>query len=282
MRLREWLGRAVLATGFSFSLLLIGAVLIAAAAGGLRGFDPGMLLRMPSVLYGRTGLLPQILNTAVLCLLSLSAALPIGFGCAVLLLRAGDSPAAGILSAALGALSSVPTAVYGLFGLLAFSQGLGLRYSILSGVLTAALLILPTAAKTACRAMEGLAHSCLPSARALGATEAECYCGIILPAARRGLASAALLCAARVAGESAALLLTSGIGNAAPPLDPRGWGNYLLSSGATLAVGIYQALLEGENDAAFAAALVLLLLLLLLGRAARMLGGKQDANQDNS
>ena len=141
MRLREWLGRAVLATGFSFSLLLIGAVLIAAAAGGLRGFDPGMLLRMPSVLYGRTGLLPQILNTAVLCLLSLSAALPIGFGCAVLLLRAGDSPAAGILSAALGSLSSVPTAVYGLFGLLAFSQRLGLRYSILSGVLTAALAV---------------------------------------------------------------------------------------------------------------------------------------------
>ena len=103
MRLREWLGRAVLATGFSFSLLLIGAVLIAAAAGGLRGFDPGMLLRMPSVLYGRTGLLPQILNTAVLCLLSLSAALPIGCGCAVQLLRAGGYPAAGILSAALGA-----------------------------------------------------------------------------------------------------------------------------------------------------------------------------------
>ncbi len=278
MRLREWLGRALLFGGLGILLLLVGAILAVTVTRGLRGFDLGMLFRAPSVLHRRSGLLPQLLNTAILCLLSLSIALPAGLGCAVLLLRAGENRAAHALGMALEALSSVPTAVYGLFGLLAFSGRLGLRYSILSGGLTAALLLLPTSAKTACRAIEGFAGSCLPAARALGATEAESFCGVILPAARRGLASAALLCATRVAGESAALLLTAGIGTAAPPLDPRGWGDYLLSSGASLAVGIYQALLEGENDAAFAAALVLLLVVLLLGRGARMLGGKRDGD----
>lgn len=277
MRGREWLGRAVLAAGFFGFLLLFGGMLAAVVSRGISCLEPAMLLRAPSVLAGRQGLLPQIVNTAVLCLLSLAVAMPAGLGCAVLLLRA-NHPLSGILSAALEALSTVPAAVYGLFGLLAFSQRLGMRYSILSGALTAALLILPTAAQTARRAVEGTVWGNRTAARALGATEAEFYRGIVLPAAGRGLVSAALLCAARVAGESAALLLTAGIGTALPGADPRGWGGYLLSSGASLAVGIYQALLEGENDAAFAAALVLLVLLLLLGWAARALGGKNGGD----
>ena len=80
--------------------------------------------------------------------------------------------------------------VYGLFGLLAFSQRLGMRYSILSGALTAALLILPTAAQTAHRAIQGTVQSGRTAARALGATEGEFYRGIVLPAARSGLVSA--------------------------------------------------------------------------------------------
>ena len=277
MRWREWLGRAVLAAGFFGFLLLFGGILFAVISRGISCLQPAMLWRTPSVLEGRQGLLPQIVNTAVICLLSLAVAMPAGLGCAILLMRA-DHPMGRMLSAALGALSTVPSAVYGLFGLLAFSQRLGMRYSILSGALTAALLILPTAAQTAHRAIQGTVQSGRTAARALGATEGEFYRGIVLPAARSGLVSAGLLCAARVAGESAALLLTSGIGNALPGADPRGWGSYLLSSGASLAVGIYQALLEGENDAAFAAALVLLVLLSLLGWAAQALGGRDGGD----
>ena len=84
--------------------------------------------------------------------------------------------------------------------------------------------------------------------------------------------SAAVLCAAKTAGESAALLLTAGVGKAAPT---DGWLRYLTSSGATLAVGLYQSVLEGDISAAFASALLLLLLTGIFSLLTRLLTHKK-------
>lgn len=210
-----------------------------------------------AVSAGLAGLLPQIVNTAVICGLSLLLAMPSGIFCAVYLLYySGGSRAAAVVKTMLGALRAVPSAVYGLFGFLVFSQLMRLRYSVLSGILTMAVMLFAVAAHSAHSALAGVDDKLSAAALALGATRAEMLLDIVFSAAKKGLMAAAVLCVAKTAGESAALLLTAGVGRAVPT---DGWLRYFTSSGATLAVGLYQSVLEGDISAAFAAALVLLL-----------------------
>lgn len=225
---------------------------------------------------GTAGLLPQIVNTAVICALSLLLAMPAGVFCAVYLLYYGKgSRAAAAVETMLGALRAVPSAVYGLFGFLVFSQLMRLRYSVLSGILTMAVMLFAVAAGAAHSALAAVDDQLSSAALALGATKAEMLLDIVFSAAKSGLMSAAVLCTAKTAGESAALLLTAGVGKTVPT---DGWLRYFTSSGATLAVGLYQSVLEGEIPAAFASALVLLLFTggcsLLSWLLARKKGGK--------
>lgn len=252
----------------SLILLLCGAVcliLMAAVAFLVLRFGGQALAeRFVSLLQGRAvtaagtaGLLPQIVNTAVICGCALLLAMPAGILCAVYLLYyGGGSRAAGAIETVLGALRAVPSAVYGLFGFLVFSQLMRLRYSVLSGVLTMAVMLFAVAAGAAHAALSAIDDKLSAAALALGATKAEMLLDIVFSAAKSGLASAAVLCVAKTAGESAALLLTAGVGKAVP-FD--GWLRYFTSSGATLAVGLYQSVLEGDISAAFASALILLL-----------------------
>lgn len=206
---------------------------------------------------GLAELLPQVINTVVICGLSLLLAMPAGIFCAVYLLyyRRGSRTAA-IVEAMLGVLRAVPSAVYGLFGFLVFSQLMRLRYSVLSGILTMAVMLFAVAAGAAHSALSAVDDKLSKAALALGATKAEVLLDVVFFAAKSGLMSATVLCAAKTLGESAALLLTAGVGKAVPA---DGWFRYFTSSGATLAVGLYQSVLEGEISAAFASALLLLL-----------------------
>ena len=202
-------------------------------------------------------LLPQVVNTLIICGLSVLLAMPAGVLCAVYLLFYGrGSRAAVLIEMLISALTAVPSAVYGLFGFLVFSQLFSLRYSVLAGILTMAVMIFSVAVGTAQAALGAVDGNLPLAALALGATKAEVMTGVLFSAARGGLISAAVLCVAKTAGESAALLLTSGVGRAMPT---QGWLRYLASSGATLAVGLYQSVLEGEIAAAFGSAVLLLL-----------------------
>lgn len=267
------LGWCAVCLGGLLCLLLELFVIAAVLLRGLPELSLPLLLRAPSALEGRAGLLPQIINTLYLTVLTLALALPIGVGCALHLnWYAQNGPAKRLLEVVIGALAGIPSAVYGLFGFLLFGSLLGLRYSILSGAATLSVMVLPTAIKTAQSALESVPRRWADSAVALGATDAEAICSILLPCARRGIASAALLAAARVAGESAALLLTAGVASSLPS---GGLLRHLFSSGATLAVGLYQSVLEGDNGAAFAAAAVLLGVVWLLDLAVGRLGRRK-------
>ncbi|MFV0497662.1 MAG: ABC transporter permease subunit [Candidatus Fimivivens sp.] len=206
---------------------------------------------------GLRGLLPQLVNTVIICGLSLLLAMPAGTFCAVYLLYYSKGKrVAVVIETMLGALRAVPSAVYGLFGFFVFSQLMRLRYSVLSGILTMSVMLFAVAAGAAHSALSAVDDKLSKAALALGATKAEMLLDVIFSATKSGLMSAAVLCAAKTAGESAALLLTAGVGKAVPT---DGWLQYFTSSGATLAVGLYQSVLEGEISAAFASALLLLL-----------------------
>ena len=225
---------------------------------------PALATRLIGLLQGRAvtapgaaGLLPQMVNTAIICGCALLLAMPAGILCAVYLLYYGNgSRAAAAIETVLSTLRAVPSAVYGLFGFLVFSQLMRLRYSVLSGVLTMAVLLFAVAAGAAQSALSAVDGKLSAAALALGATRSEMLLDIVFAAAKSGLTSAAVLCVAKTAGESAALLLTAGVGKAIPT---DGWLRYFTSSGATLAVGLYQSVLEGDIPAAFASALILLL-----------------------
>lgn len=240
--------------------LLMAAVALLVLRFGLQALAEQLINALrghATVSIGLTGLLPQIINTVVICGLSLLLAMPAGIFCAVYLLYySKGSRVAAVVETMLGALRAVPSAVYGLFGFLVFSQLMRLRYSVLSGILTMAVMLFAVAAGAAHSALSAVDDKLSKAALALGATKAEMLLDIVFSAAKSGLMSAAVLCAAKTAGESAALLLTAGVGKAVPT---DGWLRYFTSSGATLAVGLYQSVLEGEISAAFASALLLLL-----------------------
>lgn len=275
----EFMRRLLLVLCGMAYLLLMAAVIFLVLRFGLKALIEQIIRAVNGqavTVVGTAGLMTQIVNTAVICALSLLLALPAGTFCAVYLVYYGrGSRTADMVEMILAALRAVPSAVYGLFGFLVFSQLMRLRYSVLSGILTVAVMLFAVAAGAAQSALDLVDDKLSSAALALGATKAEMLLDIVFSAAKSGLLSAAVLCAAKTAGESAALLLTAGVGKATPA---DGWLRYLTSSGATLAVGLYQSVLEGDISAAFASALILLLFTggfsLLSGLLMHKRGGK--------
>jgi len=208
-----------------------------------------------------TGFAAQIVNTALITTASLTVAMPLSVGMAVCLGRTRNNPLKKAVRRALSALSGVPSAVYGLFGYLLFGGIFSMRYSLLSGALTAALLVLPPTVFVVEAVTRSAGDGAFKGALAVGATEGKAVFSVLLPEAFSGILNAAFLASARVAAESAALILTSGIGERLPQ---NGIFSHFMRSGATLTVGMYQSVLKGENDLAFSAGVVLLLMLFLL------------------
>ncbi len=253
-------GAALLACAvlfLSLEIFLIGETL----RRGLPGLSLRLLFSAPHALTGTPGLLPQVINTALLTAAAVFFAVPAALLCAVWTLRTRRRRLRMVFLRAAGALAGVPSAVYGLFGYLIFGGLCSLRYSLLSGALTAALLVLPTTIFLMRVALTGAPQGLLTGALALGAPEGRAVFTVLLPSAAKGIGSAVLLAASRVAAESAALVLTSGVGETLPR---EGLLRHFFRSGATLTVGMYQSILEGENDLAFSAGVVLLLLILTL------------------
>ncbi len=259
-RITELARKLILLASAAICLVLMAAVALFVLRFGMQALSErliGLLRGQVVTAAGAAGLLPQIVNTVVICGCALLLAMPAGILCAVYLLYyGGNSRTAAVFEAVLGALRAVPSAVYGLFGFLVFSQLMRLRYSVLSGILTMAGMLFAGAAGAAHSALSAVDGKLSEAALALGASKSEMLLDIVFSAAKNGLASAGVLCVAKTAGESAALLLTAGVGKALPS---DGWLRYFTSSGATLAVGLYQSVLEGDIPAAFASALILLL-----------------------
>lgn len=243
---------------------------------GGEAFSLRLLLSVPDYVSGAEGLLPQIINTVIICSASTAIAMPAGILCSTYLLIYAKSKTADKIKVLLGAAGTIPTAVYGLFGFFVFSQLMRLRYCVAAGILTLSITLFSVAASMSLAALLQVDEQAWRASYALGATDYEMVFTALFPCAKRGICSAAIICLAKAMGESAALLFTAGTGDALPA---DGLLQYLMSSGATLAVGIYQAVLEGKLSLAFAAALVLMLMIAGCDILSEKLvgGGKKDA-----
>jgi len=200
-------------------------------------------------------MLPAIVNTVTITLLSLLMAVPVGIGSAIYLAEyAGrGNRLVTLIRLTAETLSGIPSIVYGLFGYLLFNISLKWGNTILGGTLTLAIMILPLVMRTTEEALRSVPDSFREGSFGLGAGRLRTVFAIVLPSAAPGILSGVILAVGRIVGETAALIFTAGTAAKVP--------DTLMGSGRTLAVHMYALFSEGFYfDEAYAAAVVLLVL----------------------
>ena len=204
-------------------------------------------------------MLPAIINTLIMTLCALIAAVPLGIFTAIYLVEYAKkgNKVVGIIRITAETLSGIPSIVYGLFGMLFFVTYLKWGYSILAGAATLAIMVLPLIMRTTEEALLGVPDTYREGSFGVGAGKLRTVFRIVLPAAMPGILSGVILAIGRIVGETAALIYTAGtVADVA---------NNLLSSGRTLAIHMYVLSSEGlYTNQAYATAVVLLVFVLLI------------------
>jgi len=218
------------------------------------------------------GILPMIINTMYIVVITLLISAPIGISSAIYLTQyAKQGRLVKAIRFTTEILSGIPSIIFGLFGYTVFCILFRLQTSILAGCLTMTLCILPTIIRTTEESLLSVPGNYKEGAMALGAGKLRVVLGIVLPCAMPGVLTAVILAMGRIVGESAALLFTSGLSYNMP----KGFLQQIFSSGRTLTLHLYQTAREANSpDAmhiAFATASVLLILVFLLNRLAGLL-----------
>lgn len=204
-------------------------------------------------------LLPSLINTFILTVLSLVIAAPIGIFSAIYLVEYADknSRFVKLIRITAETLSGIPSIVYGLFGMLFFVTALHWGLSLLSGAFTLVIMILPLIMRTSEEALKSVPDSYREASFGLGAGKLRTIFTIVLPAAVPGILAGVILAIGRVVGETAALIYTAGTVANIP--------ENLMGSGRTLALHMY--VLSGEGlhmNQASATAVVILVFVLVI------------------
>ncbi len=214
-------------------------------------------------------MMPAIINTVLMIIATLAIALPVGIGAAIYLEEYAKpgSKFVELVSITAQTLAGIPSIVFGLFGMLFFGYALHMGLSMLSGILTLAILVLPLILRTSQEALHAVPTSMREASFALGAGRVQTIFKVVLPQAATGIFSGVLLASGRILGESAALIYTSGtLAKAA---------FNLFGPGATLSVHLYKLLNEGlYTHQANATAVVLLAFCIAMNLAQKMLERK--------
>ena len=204
-------------------------------------------------------MLPSIVNTFLMTLLSLLIATPLGIFSAIYLVEYAKrgSKVVKIVRITAETLSGIPSIVYGLFGMLFFVVTLHWGYSILSGAFTLAIMILPLIMRTTEEALKSVPDTYREGSFGLGAGRLRTVFRIVLPSAVPGILAGVILAIGRIVGETAALIFTAGTVPAIP--------ESLLDSARTLSVHMYNLSREGLYvDQAYATAMVLLVVVIVI------------------
>jgi phosphate transport system permease protein len=234
---------------------------------GARQLNWEFLTTAPRSAGRKGGIAPIIVSTALILGVCMAVSIPIGVGTAVLLAEFTDAESqfGRLVRRSLDVLAGVPSIVFGLFGNAFFCKTLGLGFSILSGGLTLACMVLPILIRSTEEGFRAVPSHYRLSAAALGLSHTTTLWQLLLPAAVPGLVVGLVLGMGRAIAETAALIFTSGYVDRMP--------ESLLDSGRALSIHIFDLSMNvsGGDTNAYASALVLLVLLLLInGTAAWM------------
>lgn len=214
-------------------------------------------------------MMPAIINTVIMTVLTLLLAVPVGVFAAIYLVEYSKkgNRLVKLIRVTAETLSGIPSIVYGLFGYIVFVITLGWSYTLLSGVITLAIMILPLIIRTTEEALMAVPDSFREGSFGLGAGKLRTVFRIVLPSAVPGVLSGIILAIGRIVGESAALIFTAGTNPAIP--------GSLFSSASTLSVHLYTLLTEGlYTRQAYATAVVLLVMVIFINALSGVLAKK--------
>ena len=231
-------------------------------------------------------MMPALVNTVVMTLLTLVMAVPVGVCAAIYMVEYAKrgNKLVKVVRLTAETLSGIPSIVYGLFGMMFFNILLRWGYSMLAGVVTLAIMILPLILRTTEEALLSVPDSYREGSFGLGAGKLRTVFRVILPPAMPGILSGVILSIGRIVGESAALIFTSGSGKDNLMLGKS--GNFfadlfapLFQSTRTLSVHMYNLMSEGLHmKEAQATAVVLLVLVIAINAGSARLAKKLSAN----
>lgn len=252
---------------------IIGLVLVR----GIPHISWAFLTTKASVLQGTDGILPAILNTLYVILLTLLIVLPLGVGAAVYLTEyASNRRLIAIIEFTNETLAGIPSILYGLVGMLVFAQALGFQTCLLSGSLTLVVMNLPTIIRTTQESLKTVPQGYREGALGLGAGKWHIIRTIVLPCSIDGIVTGCILAVGRIVGESAALLFTAGAAEVIAQNVVKAYA----SNGATLSALLYlRAFEDGDFGSAWAIGAVLLVLVLVINMAARLAKTKLKQKQ---
>ena len=236
---------------------------------GLPHISLEFLTSKPSLIRETVGILPNILNTIYIILITLVIVLPIGVGAAIYLNEyAENKNIVRIIELATETLSGIPSIIYGLVGMLIFVQFFSLGTSLLAGSLTLVIMTLPTVIRTTQESLKTVPQGYREGSLALGAGKWYMIRTVVLPSAIDGIVTGCILSIGRIVGESAALLFTAGMANEVLGIvDAVKPGN----AGSSLTVALYMYAKErGEFEIAFAIAAILLVLTFVINMSAKL------------
>lgn len=215
----------------------------------------------------------SIVTTVEMIVISLAIAVPIGVFCAIYLAEYAKrgNKAVKIIRLAVDTLAGIPSIVYGLFGMIFFVNILGFRASVLSGICTVSIMILPVIISSSEEAIKQVPDMYREGSLGLGASRLRTVFKIVLPTAMPGILSGVILAIGRIVGETAALIFTSGTNVLESP------ALNLFASQRTLAIHMYMLASEGlphSKDMAFATGAILILVVFIVNLATTKLAGR--------
>ena len=266
-KIQARLYRSAVYAGTVFSvgvlLLIVGYILIK----GIPNLSPELFAWM----YNSTNvsMMPAIINTLLMTLLSLLVCVPLGIGAAIWLTEYAPrgSKLVKLVRMTAETLSGIPSIIYGLFGSLFFVVTLKMGLSLLSGALTLSIMVLPTIMRTTEEALLAVPDSYREGSFGLGAGRLRTTFKVVLPSAVPGILSGVILAIGRIVGETAALIYTAGTVAKVP--------GSLLDSTRTLAVHMYTISTEGLYiGQSYATAVVLLGMVLLINSLSAFIAKK--------
>ena len=241
---------------FAVLIILVGYIVLK----GVPHLNPAMFEKTYTT--ENVSMFPAIITTLIVVVLSLLIATPLGVFTGFYLVEYAKkgSRIVEVIRLTTETLSGIPSILYGLFGMLFFSIALKLGYSILSGVFTLSIMILPLIIRSTEEALMAVNDSLRSGSLALGAGKLRTIIRVVLPVA-------VILAIGRCVGETAALMFTLGTTTDMP--------TSLLSSGRTLSLHMYVLSTEGLFvDQAFATGFVLIVLTLLINALSSLIGSK--------
>lgn len=252
------------------TVAVLATLLVYVVIRGLPALSVGFITEWPSGVTGGGGIFPTIVATVYVVAVGFAIVIPIAVGAAVYLAEyAGQGRFVTVIRFAADSLASVPSIVFGLFGLAFFVYALGFKFSMLSGGLALSLMMLPLVMRTTEEAIRGVPNGYRLGSYGLGGSKWQTVRRVVLPAASPRIATGIILAIGRAAGETAVLMFTAGMAINAPI--------FLSDPGRTMTSHLYVLAMEGISmRSAFGTALLLVGMIFSFNLFARWLARRRS------